>query len=424
MGFLKVLRVRHLALLWVSQVLSAMGDYFYQIAVMWIAVKMVGGAAGIVVAAETGSGLLFGLLGGVYADRWNRRTTMVAVDVLRALAVATLPFVALLGKLPLWYLVVVAVIVGSLGALFDPALQASLPALTADRQTLQATNGLMDVTRRLARMLGPSLAGVLIAFIPLTHFFTLDAISFGISALTVFSLGRRYAWKAMRGEYGGEIHYARGMSGILKEIGGAFRLVQRHKLLLWAIIAGGPISMVWGAAFIVGVPLLAARALNGGVSAYGLIVGAYGVGNVASNLVVGSLTIRRRALTIFLGKLILGVGFLLLANSVNLWMALPCAAFAAIGGPMGDIISMTMIQTDLPADQIGKVFSLRMILESAGLSLGLILAAPLYALLSVRMAFGLCALLVVAVGTAGLLRFGFTEYSFSFETKNAKEIAH
>jgi MFS transporter, DHA3 family, macrolide efflux protein len=419
MGFLKVLRKRHLAFLWVSQVLSAMGDYFYQIAVLWIAVKMVGGAAGIVVAAETGSGLLFGLLGGVYADRWNRRTTMVAVDVLRALVVGTLPFVALAGTLPLWYLVLVAVLVGSLGALFDPTLQASLPALTGDTQTLQATNGLMDVTRRLARMLGPSLAGVLIAFIPLTHFFTLDAISFAISALTVFSLGRRYAWKALRGVDGDEIDVARGIRGIAKEIRGAFLLLRQHKLLLWAIAAGGPISVVWGAAFIVGVPLLASRVLNGGVGAYGLIVGAYGVGNVASNLVVSSLHIRRRGLAIFLGKLILGVGFLLLANSVNLWMALLCAAFAAIGGPMGDILSVTMIQTDLPADQIGKVFSLSMIVESAGTSLGLILAAPLYALFSVRVAIGLCAVLVITVGVAGLLRFGLTDYAFSLQTNEA-----
>lgn len=419
MAFLKVLRVRHLALLWVSQVLSAMGDYFYEIAVMWIAIKMVGGAAGIVVVAETGAGLLFGLLGGVYADRWNRRTTMVVVDVLRAMAVATLPFVALAGTLPLWYLVIVAVIVGSLGALFDPALQASLPALTGDTQTLQATNGLMDVTRRLARMLGPSLAGVLIAFIPLTHFFTLDAISFGISALTVFSLGRRYAWKALRGEHGDEISPTRGISGIMKEIGGAFWLVQRHTLLLWAIMANGLAAVVWGMAFIVGVPLLAANALKGGVGAYGLIVGAYGVGNVASNLVVGSLRIRRRGLTIFLGKLILGIGFLLLANSVNLWMALLCAAFAAIGGPMGDIISVTMIQTDLPSDQIGKVFSLFMMVESAGLSLGLILAAPLYALLNVRMVIDLSALLELTVAVLGLLRFGFTVYTFSLETNKS-----
>jgi len=192
--------MRHLAILWLSQVLSAMGDFFYLIAVMWIAVKVAGSGAGIVAAAEAGSMLLFGLLGGVYADRWNRRTTMIVVDVLRAIAVAILPILALTGTLQLWHLVIVAVVVGSLGALFDPALQASLPALSGNPQILQATNGLMDITRRLARALGPSLAGVLIIFLPLAHFFTLDAISFAVSALAVFSLGRHFAWKPERSQ--------------------------------------------------------------------------------------------------------------------------------------------------------------------------------------------------------------------------------
>src|SRR5215470_12899309 len=109
MQFLKVLGKGHLALLWVSQVLSAIGDYFYEIAVMWIAIKVAGGAGGIVVAAGSGSMLVFGLLGGVYADRWNRRITMIVVDVLRALAVCTLSLLAMLGTLPFWYLIAVAI---------------------------------------------------------------------------------------------------------------------------------------------------------------------------------------------------------------------------------------------------------------------------------------------------------------------------
>jgi MFS transporter, DHA3 family, macrolide efflux protein len=141
MVFLNVLRRRHLTILWLSQVLSAMGDYFYLIAVMWIAVKVAGSAAGFVAAAETGSMLLFSLLGGVYADRWNRRTTMITVDLLLAIAVATLAVLVPIGRVQLWHLVTIAVVVGSLGALFNPALQASLPALAGDAQTLQATNG-------------------------------------------------------------------------------------------------------------------------------------------------------------------------------------------------------------------------------------------------------------------------------------------
>jgi DHA3 family macrolide efflux protein-like MFS transporter len=124
------------------------------------------------------------------------------------------------------------------------------------------------------------------------------------------------------------------------------------------------------------------------------------------------MTIHHRVATIFVGKVLLGIGFVVLAFSHVLWMALLGSAFAAIGGPMGDIMSLLMIQTDLPSNQVGKVYSLRMILESAGSSLGLVLAAPLFAFLSISMAITVCALLMMAMGIAGLLRFGLTEPIF------------
>ncbi|MDQ6660473.1 MAG: MFS transporter [Chloroflexota bacterium] len=404
MGFLKVLRIRHLAILWLSQVFSAMGDYFYEIAVIWIAIKTVGSGAGIVAAAESGAMLVFGLLGGVYADRWNRRKTMITVDVLRACTVLSLPIVAEVAPIQLWHLILIAIIVGSLSALFDPALQASLPALTEDTQTLQATNGLMDVTRRLARILGPGMAGVLIAFLPLTHFFTIDAISFGVSALAVFSLGRHFAWKPVPMQ-----QRIAGIRGIWTEIAGAMRLVRAHRPLLWALVINGIINMLWSAAFTVGVPLLADRVLKGNVGAYGLIIAAYGVGNVISNLIVGSFTIRHRMVMVFTGKVIVGVGFILMASATTLPIALLGSAIAAIGGPMGDIVMVTMIQTDLPPGQLGKVYSLRMLMASIGASLGLLLAVPLFQFVSVPVGITLCACLMVVSGSAGLLRFGFSE---------------
>ena len=416
MAFLKVLRMRSIAILWLSQVLSAMGDYLYDIAVMWIAVKAVGSGAGIVAAAEYSSMLIFGLLGGVYADRWNRRRVMMSVDILRTIAVAILPVLALSGVLQLWHLVVVAVIVGSLGALFDPALQASLPVLVNDAQTLQATNGLMDTTRRLARIFGPGMAGVLIAVMPLPHFFTLDAVSFAISALAVLSLGRHYAWKPVQSE-----SIQRGIRGILAEIGSAMRLVHHHRPLAWALGANGINSLLWRAAFTVGVPLLTYRVLGANVGAYGLIIGAYGVGNVLSNIVISSLTVRHRVALLFAGKMVLGGGFLILAFAHTLWMALFGSALGAVGGPMSDIMTITIMQTDLPSNQLGKVFSLRMILENAGGSLGLLLAVPLFVLFSVPVAIAFCALAMIGLGIAGLIRFGFTDSRVSLMSSTTSE---
>lgn len=404
MNFLRMLRQRHLAVLWISQVLSAIGDHLYSIAVVWIAVKVAGGGAGYVVAAGTVATLAFGLLGGVYADRWDRQKTMAAVDLLRAAAVLVLPVLAWRDALRLWHLGAVAVVVGGLGALFDPALQASLPALAPDRQTLQATNGLMDLTRRLARAIGPSLAGVLVAILPLSSFFVLDTVSFVISAAAVLSLGRRFAWKPER-----VATRRRGIIGIVNEIAGAVGTVRAYRPLALALGSLGFSNLAWGAAFTVGAPLLADRVLAGQVGAYGLIVGAYGVGNVIGNIVVGSMHVKRRLAMLFGGRIVLGVGFLIMGMATTLPVALVGSAVAAFGGPMGDIVLLTMIQHDLPANQIGKVYSLRMTVANAGVSLGAVVAAPLYAAVPIGVGIALCAALIVVTGLVGLIRFGITE---------------
>jgi DHA3 family macrolide efflux protein-like MFS transporter len=94
-----VFRQRHLALLWFSQLLSAVGDQLYEIAVVWLAVQLVANEAGFVLSAGALSRLVLGLLGGVYADRWNRRKTMLTVDLMRCGVVLTLPMALLLGPI-------------------------------------------------------------------------------------------------------------------------------------------------------------------------------------------------------------------------------------------------------------------------------------------------------------------------------------
>jgi MFS family permease len=395
------LRRPHLVRLWLSQVLSSIGDQLYTIAVIWIAIRLAGGQGGLVVAAESAAALAFGLLAGVYVDRWDRQVTMISVDALRALAVLSLPVLSVLGGLRFWELVVVAVVLGGLGTLFDPALQASLPSLAEDSQTLNAANALMDITRRLARILGPGLAGVLVAILPLAHFFTLDAVSFALSALAVLSLGRRFAWKPPHLNVASS-----GRAGVWQEMREAIGLIYRHRLLWYTLLTLGIVTLAWSMALTLGAALLAARVLHGGVGAYGLIVGAYGVGNVASNIVIGSLHIRRQPLLIFGGKLILGAGFFLLALSPNLPFALITAAIAAVGGPMSDLPLQRLVQLEIPPAQLGKVFSLRNLIGEGGFMLGLLLAPVLFATLPVRTTIVLAAAVTAGAGFIGLFRFG------------------
>lgn len=403
LGVLGALRIPHLAKLWASQVFSAMGDHLYTIAVAWLAAEAVGNRAGLVVGAGAASALAFGLLGGVYADRWDRRKTMVAVDLLRAAAVTTVPVAAHLGDLSMWHLGAVAAVIAGLDAFFDPALVASLPALVGDDPgTLRAANALMDGTRRLARVFAPSLAGLLVAALPIAHFFTLDALSFGISAAAILSLGGRFRWKPSQPE-GAAVA---GTRGVLAEIVGALRVVGASRVLVWAFVGAGLVGAAFGAVITVGAALLASRAFGGSVGAYGLIVGAYGLGNVLANLVVGSATVRRPAVTLFLGMVLLGAGFLVLSGAPAAWIAMAGAAVAAVGGSMRTLVLLTMIQGDLPRDQVGKAYGLHETVHNACNALGLVLTGPLFALLGLRTGMASLALPVLAIGAAGLIRFG------------------
>jgi DHA3 family macrolide efflux protein-like MFS transporter len=394
-----VFRQRHLALLWFSQLLSAVGDQLYEIAVVWLAVQLVSSEAGFVLSAGALSRLVLGLVGGVYADRWDRRKTMLTVDLMRCGVVLTLPMALLLGPLSIWHLAAATTALGGLSALFDPALQASLPTVVENTHTLQAMNGLMDATRRLARIFGPGLAGVLVALMPIPQLFTVDALTFGVSAYALVSLRQHFPRHARA-----TCSPFRRSNPVFSDLFGAVQLTMAHHPFLWSVIGNSLTALTWSAVFTVGLALFVHAAFDASVEAYGWIVAAYGVGNVLSNLVISNLRIQRRALMYFLGKIVVGAGFLSLAYASTLPVAMLSAGVAAIGGPMGDVPLLITIQRDFPAHHVGKIYSLRMMVSGIGSSLGLMLAAPVFARWSPRTGIALLALATMAVGVAGALR--------------------
>lgn len=400
MQLFAALRRGHLRALWSGLVLSAIGDTLYNLAVVWIAVDAAGASGGLVAATQSAATLVLAPFGGVLADRVSRRRMLIVSDLVRAAVVATLPVAAAYGPITVPHLVGVALVLGAMQALFTPALQASLPILTDGVAELRAMSALHDATMRIARAVGPSLAGLLAAAISVPHFFTLDAVSFLVSAAAITSIGSRFDER-------GQPAAARelGARGVFAELVGALQVVRANRPLALAFPGLILINATWSAAFTIGGALFAARELGGDVGAYGLLVGAYGAGNITSNLVIGSLGLRHRVPMLFLGNVVLGGGFLLLAIAPSLHLAMLAAALAAVGGPIESLALVAIIQDELPREQLGKIFSLRMMVQYAGVSLGLVAAGPLFTLLSVRAGIAASAALMVGYGFAGYLRF-------------------
>jgi MFS family permease len=387
----------HLALLWAGQLLSAIGDQLHQVALMWIAVSAVGAGAGLVAAAGTAARLVFGLLGGVYSDRWDRRRAMIASDLVRAALVATLAIAGAGGPLALWHLAAVAAALGALDSLFQPALQASLPALAPEPSRLQRINAALNINHRAALIVGPMLTGALLGVIPITQFFAVDGMTFVASAAAIAALGRHYRWK---GGADPEV----GRRPMLRELAAAGRVVAAHPWMPAALVAFVCSNVAWSAV-VVGAPLLARDVLGGGPETYGYVMGGYGLGNVLSNVLLGVVTVRRRAAVFFAGGLVFSLGVAALGSTATLAQAMAIAAIAALGGPMQDLMLLSAVQLDVPPDKIGKVFAFRTTISQTGLGLGLVIAAPVLASLSIPVAMAMLSAPAALLSFGALLRY-------------------
>jgi MFS transporter, DHA3 family, macrolide efflux protein len=396
LGFHRVFKNLNLVILWVSQLFSAIGDHLYVVAITWIAIKELGASAAYVIGAGTFSALFFGILGGIYADRWNRHRTMIITDILRALFVGLLPLIEWYSTLTVWHLVIISVIVSGVGTFFNPSLQASLPSLCRDSELLQQTNALMDTTHRLARIFGPGLTGAFLAFLPLPHFFTLDAVTFILSAIALVIISKAFVQKSETKKMKYE------QKSPLIDFKIAISLLKNHKVLLWALISLGMVNLCWGAVYMVGVPLFTEQILKESAGAFGLIGGAYGIGNLLSLFAVG--TLKRSILFMYAGHLILGAGFIVIASADSLSVAIIGAVIAAFGSPMGDIILLTMIQTDFPETHIGKIYSFRALMGGLGLAMGTFIASFTYRLASISSIMIIFSMVIIAVGAIGILR--------------------
>ena len=369
-----------------------------------------GPAAGYLGALSAAVVLLTALGCGHWADRRPNRWVMIAADSACA-SVLLLVMAAWLamGQPPAWGLVLAVAVIAAGQAFFRPALQASLPGLIPDRALLPATNALMDTTSRIARLLGPGLVALLAAWLPLVHFLTLDAATFAVSAVCVLVIGRlrRFPFAPPADRETMAASVARG-----------FRAMRTHPVLGFVLGSTFVVNGAWYTAMFLGLPLAIDRlGITGpggsGLSAYGLVVSAYGCTNVLATLVVGNLALPvHPGRRVFSGNMTVGTGIALLGIAMAVPLPsearLPCfmaaAGLGAIGGPMSDVTIATLRQLLLATGDMAAAMRAYMVMTNAGALLGMLLAPTLARAIGAPAMVTLCGAAIVLIGVTGLLR--------------------
>jgi MFS family permease len=380
---------------WLGQLFSVTGDKLYAMALLWLVLQLTGSAKlmAAVSVAESVPYVLVGFAGAGLIAHAAKLRAMITLDLLSAAVIAAIPLTYLLGVRSIALLVLAAAAASALEALFDPALQSVLPELVPGRD-LQPMVALTDSTDRLARVLGPGTAGLLLLVIPEVHLFSLDAATFLVSAAALAFVARRAASAPAT------TPAAAPVSKLLDGL----REVRRQPSLRVGLAVRGSCNLAWPA-FTIGLPFDLAHRLHTGLASYGLLLGIFGAANLAGNFLSGSPRAGRHLLTVYcLSWSMVGAGFLALAIAPTLALAALATAWTGIFTPLANVSMDTHIAIVVPRHRLPRVYALQRITVAAASALGAVAAAAAIDAISAEPVIAAAGAWMILTGTLAAAR--------------------
>jgi predicted MFS family arabinose efflux permease len=360
-GTASALRSRQFRLLASGQFVSNLGDGMYAVALPWYVLSHHGGAIllGAVLAAYGIPRTCLIMLGGHLADRLGPWKVMMGADLGRLVMAAALAALAASRQPALVTLAPIAFGLGAGEGLFLPASFSIMPRLVPE-DALQSGNALLSAGTQLATFAGPALGGVVVAVLSAAAGFGLDALSFGVSALTLWRLGVTAAARAAdRRQAPADVAENREP----QPLQASFRAFIRREPVVPLIMAINVAANLGSAgATEVALPLLARDHLHTGAGGYGVLVAGFGLGALAGALAATRLNALRRPAV--------GAGLIFLAQT-PLMIGLPWAPdlpfawviFAAWGGlnMAANVTTQTAFQRWAPPSLIGRLSGLLLV---------------------------------------------------------------
>jgi MFS family permease len=350
---------------WVGQTISNLGSSITLFALPLLVFKLTGSALnlGISSAANFLPYLLFGLVLGAWTDRVDRKRMMIFVDVGRAAVIASIPLLAFLGHLPIWWIYLVGFVHSTLTICFEAGQFAAIPSLV-DKDDLVTANGRIQASYSGAQILGPLLAGALVALVPLTSLMLIDALSFLVSSFSLLLV--RMSFNLKRDE-------PRVRTSIRRDVVEGLRYVLGHPVLrnismMMAIV--NFVGTTTGAQLV----LFAKERLAASDTQVSLLFSASSLGIVITGLLAGKLRKRWSFSRVALGAL-MSEGLLTVVFSLMHWYWAALAVWTLIGGLgiLFNINTSSLRQAIVPNHMLGRVVSIASVLAWSAIPLGSLL---------------------------------------------------
>ena len=345
---LRALAHKNYRLFFAGQSISLVGTWMTRIATSWLVYRLSGSAflLGIVGFAGQIPSFLLAPFAGVLVDRWNRHRLLVITQVLALLQSLAMAVLTLTGVIKTPHIILLSVFQGLINAFDMPARQAFVVEMVERREDLANAIALNSSMVNAARLIGPSVGGVVIAAIGEGWCFMIDAVSYiaVIASLLAMTLTSRMIQPIRE-------------ANIFQQLREGWNYTARFAPIRDILLLIGLVSLV-GMPYTVLMPVFADNVLHGGPNTLGSLMAASGVGAL-----IGAMLLAARKSVLGLGKYIpltagaFGAGLIMFSFSRVIWLSLLLMVLTGLGFMVQMAVSNTILQTIVDEDKRGRVMS-------------------------------------------------------------------
>src|SRR5450759_3325447 len=349
----RALKHRNFRLFFFGQLISVTGTWMQTLAQAWLLMTLVGSNQAIVLLGLLGVAqfvpvLVLGLFGGIVADVWPKRKTLIATQMVAGLLALTLGGLDFFHVVAVWHIFVLAFLLGIVNAVDMPTRQSFVVEMVG-RDDIANAVALNSAVFSGVRIVGPAIAGILIGILGTALCFVLNGLSYGAVVISLLAMRDSELMPAAR------LAMPRSLGAIRENLGEGLRYVWNTPVVLLAIGVIGFVS-TFGMNFNVLLPVIAAQVLNVGAIGYGLLWASMGAGALIAALAVATLA-RPRLRVLVGGGMVLGAAELVLASTTAFPIALAAVFVCGAAAIATTASANSLVQITVPGPLRGRVMS-------------------------------------------------------------------
>ena len=392
-SYSRLFRNRNFMALWIGQMISFIGDYFVYLAIPIVVNRLTGSAmmVGLSLISSAIPALLLGPIAGVFVDRWDRRKTMIASDIIRAVLVLFCLLVHT--RQQVWIFYLVAFLMSCTSQFFFPSRGALLPLIVTESADWLAANGMMQIIQTVGMIAGPSLAGFAIGLYGERVAFMVNSCGFIVSALAVLTIRSHKPTNQ-------EDHPPASIGNVWRDLREGMLYLFGSRTLVGIMVCMCVIMLGIGAITVVWVPYLQ-RTFGVGATGLGIVDSAQGVGMVIGGVLLGFIASKVSQKTmVAVGTIVIGIAMASMGLAPAFSFIIAMGFIVGLGLVPAQSGVTTMMQMAVPDLKRGRVGSSLNAFSTAASLISMAFAAlmgDMIGLRTVYIVFG------SFIGLAGLL---------------------